>query len=226
MYKRKSFFVTFEGIEGSGKTYLSKKLFKKIKSMRLPAIYTREPGGTGPAEKIRKVILDDYFHPDSKEKFNKYTDTLLYLAARNEHIEKRLKPAISKKKIIICDRFIDSTLAYQVYGKGVNKGLVDSVHKYILGSIQPDLTFILKANISKAMQRLKKRKKKIIKAVIEYNSPIQAPIAKGDKIGTLNVYVAGELEKEIDVLSGEDIKRANIFSRLLKSFNFLVWGNV
>ena len=71
-----------------------------------------------------------------------------------------------------------------------------------------------------------KRKKKIIKAVIEYNSPIQAPIAKGDKIGTLNVYVAGELEKEIDVLSGEDIKRANIFSRLLKSFNFLVWGNV
>ena len=70
MYKRKPFFVTFEGIEGSGKTYLSKKLFKKIKSMRLPAIYTREPGGTGLAEKIRKVILDDYFYPDFKEKFN------------------------------------------------------------------------------------------------------------------------------------------------------------
>ena len=65
-----------------------------------------------------------------------------------------------KKKNIICDRFIDSTLAYQVYGKGVNKSLVDSVHKYILGSIKPDLTFILKVNISKALQRLKKRKKK------------------------------------------------------------------
>ena len=160
MYKRKSFFVTFEGIEGSGKTYLSKKLFKKIKSMRLPAIYTREPGGTGPAEKIRKVILDDYFNPGSKEKFNKYTDTLLYLAARNEHIEKRLKPAISKKKIIICDRFVDSTLAYQVHGKGVNKSLVDTVHKYILGNVKPDLTFILKASVSRAMKRLKKRKKK------------------------------------------------------------------
>ena len=160
MYKKKTLFVTFEGIEGSGKTYQSKKLFRKIKGMGFPAIYTREPGGTGPAEKIRKVILEDYFHPDSKEKFNKYTDTLLYLAARNEHIEKKLKPAIFKKKIIICDRFIDSTLAYQVYGKGVNKSLVDSVHKYILGSIKPDLTFILKANISKAMQRLKKRKKK------------------------------------------------------------------
>ena len=160
MSKKKSLFVTFEGIEGSGKSYQSKKLFRKIKSMGLPAIYTREPGGTKAAAKIREVILEDYFHPDFKEKFNKYTDTLLYLAARNEHIEKKLKPAIFKKKIIICDRFIDSTLAYQVYGKGVNKSLVDSVHKYILGSIKPDLTFILKANISKAMQRLKKRKKK------------------------------------------------------------------
>ena len=160
MYKRKTLFVTFEGIEGSGKTYQSKKLFRKIKSMGFPAIYTREPGGTKAAEKIREVILKDYFHPDSKEKFNKYTDTLLYLAARNEHIEKKLKPAIFKKKIIICDRFVDSTLAYQVYGKGVNKSLVDSVHKYILGSIKPDLTFILKVNISKAFQRLKKRKKK------------------------------------------------------------------
>ena len=160
MSKKKSLFVTFEGIEGSGKSYQSKKLFKKITSMGLPTIYTREPGGTKAAEKIREVILQDYFHPDFKEKFTKYTDTLLYLAARNEHIEKKLKPAISKKKIIICDRFIDSTLAYQVYGKGVNKSLVDSVHKYILGSIKPDLTFILKVNISKALQRLKKRKKK------------------------------------------------------------------
>ena len=160
MSKKKSIFVTFEGIEGSGKSYQSKKLLRKIQSMGFPAIYTREPGGTKAAEKIRDVILKDYFHPDSKEKFNKYTDTLLYLAARNEHLEKTIKPAISKKKIIICDRFIDSTLAYQVYGKGVNKSLVDSVHKYILGGIKPNLTFILKANISKAMQRLKKRKKK------------------------------------------------------------------
>ena len=160
MYKAKSLFVTFEGIEGSGKSYQSKKLFRKIKRLGLSAIYTREPGGTRTAEKIREVILKDYFHPDSKEKFNKYTDTLLYLAARNEHIVKKLKPAIFKKKIIICDRFIDSTLAYQVYGKGVNKSLVDSVHRYILGTIKPNLTFILKANISKAMQRLKRRKKK------------------------------------------------------------------
>ena len=160
MYKKKPLFVTFEGIEGSGKSYQSKKLYKSIKKRKIPVILTREPGGTRGAEKIRKIILEDYFYLHSKIRFNKYTDTLLYLAARSEHIENKIKPAISKKKIIICDRFIDSTLAYQVYGKGVSKALVDSVHKYILGSIRPDLTFILKVNISKALERLKKRKKK------------------------------------------------------------------
>ena len=160
MSKKKPLFVTFEGIEGSGKSYQSKKLYKSIKKRRIPVILTREPGGTRGAEKIRKIILEDYFYLHSKIRFNKYTDTLLYLAARSEHIENKIKPAIFKKKIIICDRFIDSTLAYQVYGKGVSKALVDSVHKYILGSIRPDLTFILKVNISKALERLKKRKKK------------------------------------------------------------------
>ena len=100
MFKKKSIFVTFEGIEGSGKSYQCRKLYKNINNRGIPAILTREPGGTINAERIRKVILNDYFHPDSKEKFNKYTDTLLYLAARNEHIENKIKPAIFNKKIL------------------------------------------------------------------------------------------------------------------------------
>ena len=159
MYKKKPLFVTFEGIEGSGKSYQSRKLYQNLKKKNISVILTREPGGTRSAEKIREVILKDYFHPDTKEKFNKYTDTLLYLAARNEHMENKIKPAIYQKKIIICDRFIDSTLAYQVYGDGVSKNLVDYVHKYILGGIKPHLTFILKVSITKALQRLKKRRK-------------------------------------------------------------------
>ena len=158
--KKKPLFVTFEGIEGSGKSYQCRKLYNELRNKNLSVILTREPGGTKSAEKIRKVILEDYFASDSKEKFSKYTDTLLYLAARNEHVQNIIRPAISKKKIVICDRFIDSTLAYQVYGKGVSKNLVDSIHKFILGNIKPDLTFVLKVNISKALQRLKKRKKK------------------------------------------------------------------
>ncbi len=160
MYKKKPLFVTFEGIEGSGKTYHCRKLYNELRRKNLSVIVTREPGGTKSAEKIRKVILEDYFVSDSKEKFSKYTDTLLYLAARNEHVQNVIKPAISKKKIVLCDRFIDSTLAYQVFGKGVSKSFVDNIHKFILGNIKPDLTFVLKVKISKAMHRLKKRKKK------------------------------------------------------------------
>ena len=160
MYKKKPLFVTFEGIEGSGKTYQCRKLYNELRKINLSVILTREPGGTKSAEKIREVILEDYFASDSKEKFSKYTDTLLYLAARNEHVQNIIRPAISKKKIVICDRFIDSTLAYQVFCKGVSKNLVDSIHKFVLGSIKPDLTFVLKINISKALRRLKKRKKK------------------------------------------------------------------
>ena len=154
MYNKKSVFVAFEGIEGSGKTFHSKILYKKVKKLRLPAIYTREPGGSKSAEKIRKIILSGEIN-----KFSATTDVLLYLAARNEHFEQTLKPALFKKKIIICDRFVDSTKAYQVYGKGVDKSLVNFIHKKTIGNFKPDITFILKVNISKAFKRLNKRNK-------------------------------------------------------------------
>ena len=153
MRKKKSLFVTFEGIEGSGKSFQSKKLYKNIKSLNLPVIFTREPGGSDSAETIRKIILSG-----KKDKFSKTTDTLLYLASRNEHIKKTLIPAIKKNKNIICDRFFDSTIAYQAYGKGVDKQLIDFIHKKIVKNIKPDITFILKVKISKAIKRLKKRK--------------------------------------------------------------------
>ncbi len=160
MLKKKFLFIVFEGIEGSGKSYQSKKLYQNIKKKGLNPILTREPGGTKSAEIIRSVILTDYFKKKNYEQFDRYTDTLLYLAARNEHIKNKIKPAKLKKKIVICDRFVDSTIAYQVYGKGVNKSLIDSVHKYILNNLKPDLTFVLKVKIKKAIKRLKKRKKK------------------------------------------------------------------
>ena len=160
MYKKKSIFITFEGIEGSGKSYQAKKLYQNIKKKNISTILTREPGGTKTAEIIREVILKDYFDPNTKEKFDKYTDTLLYLASRNEHLKNKIRPEIKKKKIVICDRFIDSTTAYQVYGKKVSKNFIDILHKYILKGIKPDFTFILTVNIKKAMSRLKKRKNK------------------------------------------------------------------
>ena len=158
MYKRKPFFIVFEGIEGSGKSYLSKKLYNNLKGRGAAVILTREPGGTKRAEKIRKLILEDYFEKKNGEKFHKYTDTLLYMAARNEHIENKIRPFLAKKYIVICDRFIDSTFAYQVYGKNVKKKFIENIHKQILGKTKPHITFVLKANINKAMSRLNKRK--------------------------------------------------------------------
>ena len=107
---------------------------------------------------IRSLILKDYFAKDSKEKFDKYTDTLLYLAARNEHIKNKIKPALLKKKIVICDRFIDSTIAYQVYGKKVDLNFIKNIHKKILQGISPNIVFILKVSTKSSRIRLKKRK--------------------------------------------------------------------
>ena len=99
MYKKKSFFIVFEGVEGCGKSYQSKKLVQNLKKNGLNSISTREPGGTKSAELIRNLILKDYFSKDGDDKFDKYTDTLLYLAARNEHIKNKIKPALKKKKL-------------------------------------------------------------------------------------------------------------------------------
>ncbi len=160
MYKKKSFFIVFEGVEGCGKSFQSKKLYNNLKKNKIDTILTREPGGTRSSELIRNLILKDYFSKNSKEKFDKYTDTLLYLAARNEHIKNKIKPALLKKKIVICDRFVDSTIAYQVDGKNVDTKFIDNIHKKILRGVKPNIVFILKVSKNSAKKRLKKRKTK------------------------------------------------------------------
>ena len=161
MYKKKPFFIVFEGVEGCGKSYQCKKLVNNLKKKKISALLTREPGGTNSAELIRNLILKDYFRKDNtKEKFDKYTDTLLYLAARNEHIKNRIKPALKKKSIVICDRFIDSTLAYQVYGKKVDINFINNIHKLILDGIKPNITFVLKVSADASRRRLNKRRSK------------------------------------------------------------------
>ena len=160
MYKKKPLFIVFEGVEGSGKSFQSKKLYQKLIKNKIKTILTREPGGTKSAELIRNLILKDYFKKTTKEKFDKYTDTLLYLAARNEHILNKIKPALKKKNVVICDRFIDSTIAYQVYGKRVNYNFIKIIHNQILGNLKPDLTFILKVSTKSSRKRLSERKSK------------------------------------------------------------------
>ena len=160
MYKKKPFFIVFEGVEGCGKSFQSQKLFQNLNKKKLSSILTREPGGTKSSELIRNLILKDYFEKNKKDKFDKYTDTLLYMAARNEHIQNKIKPALLKKKIVICDRFTDSTLAYQVYGKKVDIEFINNIHKKILNGVKPNIVFILKVSEKISKIRLKKRKTK------------------------------------------------------------------
>ena len=160
MYKKKPFFIVFEGVEGCGKSFQSNKLYKNLLKKKIDSIITREPGGTKSSELIRNLILKDYFKNNKKDKFDKYTDTLLYMAARNEHIKNKIKPALLKKKIVICDRFTDSTLAYQVYGKKVDINFIKNIHKKILYGVKPNIVFILKVSEKTSRIRLKKRKTK------------------------------------------------------------------
>tara|TARA_Y100000741_G_C18201951_1_gene537954 strand:+ start:207 stop:833 length:627 start_codon:yes stop_codon:yes gene_type:complete len=208
MLKKENLFISFEGIEGSGKSYQCKKLYKFLKKKRKKVLYTREPGGSLSGEEIRKIILTGH-----KNKFMAKTDTLLYLAARNEHIERIIKPMLLKKNYIICDRFIDSTIAYQVYGKGVNQSFIDNIHKHILGHIKPDITFILTVNPKKAFERLKRRKNinRYDKFTIEFYKKVQKAFIK---IGKLNKKRCFILDNSEDNNNTEKLIQKILFKKI------------
>ena len=210
MYKKKPFFIVFEGVEGCGKSFQSKKLFNNLKKNSIDAVLTREPGGTKSSELIRNLILKDYFNKNSKEKFDKYTDTLLYLAARNEHVKNKIKPALNKKKVVICDRFTDSTIAYQVDGKKVDINFINNIHKKILEGIKPNIVFILKVSSKSSKSRLIKRKTKN-----RYDNFAQSFYAKAQRSfiklskNKKNYFV-------LDSSSNNNILEKKIFSRVNK----------
>jgi len=147
----KKLIIAFEGVEGSGKSLHLKNISKYLKRKKIRFLSLREPGGSKTSEKIRKLILSN------KSNFNKKTDLLLYLAARSENIEKIIKKNY-KKKIILIDRFIDSTLAYQHYGMGIDKNIINKINLYLLGKIKIDFTFLNLVNMTNLQSRLSKRK--------------------------------------------------------------------
>ena len=153
MYKKKFFFIVFEGIEGTGKSFQIKKLYNNLLKKKYKVIKTREPGGSKTAETIRKLIFNK-----SSSKLHKLTDYFLMLAARNEHYNKTLLQAKKNKLIVISDRFTDSTYAYQVVGNKIDNKINIINKKYILGNFKPNLTIILKSNFHSINKRLKQRK--------------------------------------------------------------------
>ena len=144
--------IVFEGIEGSGKSFHIKNVENHLKKHKVKYIKLREPGGSINSEKIRKIILN------KNSKFKNLTDLFLYMASRNENYHYLLKKNY-KKKVIIIDRFTDSTLAYQHYGMGISKQLIESLNRIILKDIRPTFTFLNIVSMKNLKLRINKRPK-------------------------------------------------------------------
>lgn len=137
--------ISFEGTEGCGKSTLIRHLMNQFKANRIDAISTREPGGSPVAEKIRSIILQNEMDP--------LTELFLYESARAEHFEKIIAPALKAKKIVLCDRFIDSTIAYQGFGRGLKLSQIETLNQLATNGHSPDLTFFLDLPVEEGLAR-------------------------------------------------------------------------
>ena len=161
--------IVFEGIEGSGKSHHILQVTKFLKKNKIDYIKLREPGGNLNSEKIRKLILN------KNSNFNKNTDLLLYMAARSENIQLLRKHY--KKKIILIDRFVDSTIAYQHYGFGVNLKLINLINNYLLKNFKINFTFLNIVNKKNMISRLKLRKS--LNRYDKFNNRFYEKVQKG-----------------------------------------------
>lgn len=143
-------FITFEGIEGSGKSSLIAQLKKYFKSSKLEAFFSKEPGGTDLGKEIRKILLNP------KYSFDPTSELLLLLADRAEHVQKIIRPNLQKNKLIFCDRYLDSTLAYQGSGRNLDKKIIKEMFK-VLDFPIPDLTILLDVPVQIGLSRARKR---------------------------------------------------------------------
>lgn len=148
----KGFFITLEGGEGTGKSTQISRLADMLKQQDYEVIVTREPGGTPEAEKIRNLLVQR-----DGGAWTPMAEILLFFAARNMHIETLIKPALAEGKIVISDRFTDSTRAYQSYGHGIDPDVIESMVQLTIGGFEPDLTLILDMDVKAGLARAGKR---------------------------------------------------------------------
>ncbi|MEO2068811.1 MAG: dTMP kinase [Desulfurobacteriaceae bacterium] len=146
-------FITFEGIEGCGKTTQARLLYDWLKSNGKETLLTREPGGTESAEEIRKFLLKD-----REEFFPPFSEVCLYMAARSFHVENLIRPSLESGKWIICDRFADSTIAYQGFGRGIELDLLKFLNDKATRGVEPDITFLIDVPVEIGLSRIKGRK--------------------------------------------------------------------
>lgn len=146
-------FISLEGIEGCGKSTQARILSNYLSGLGYCIVQTREPGGTPVAEKIRQMLLDP-----TNEGMTSRTELLLYLAARSQHVEQLIVPSLRENKIVICERFSDSTRAYQGYARGLDMNLIEKLIRIATCSLEPDLTIILDMDVKEGLLRAERFK--------------------------------------------------------------------
>ncbi|NLJ88437.1 MAG: dTMP kinase [Epulopiscium sp.] len=144
----KGLFITMEGPDGSGKTTQIEELKKFFNDKAYEVVITREPGGTDISEHIRSIILDV-----NNDNLSYMAEALLYAASRAQHVEEKIKPALEAGKVVICDRFVDSSIVYQGYARKIGIEVVESINRFALMGIQPDITFFFDIRPEDAMDR-------------------------------------------------------------------------
>ncbi|OCT13223.1 dTMP kinase [Paenibacillus pectinilyticus] len=145
-------FITFEGPDGAGKTTQLKKVAQELQKLGHDVLVTREPGGTGISDKIRSIILD----PANEEMVDQ-AEVLLYAASRAQHVHELILPALQAGRIVLCDRFIDASVAYQSYGLGVDIEMVKSISKFASSGLQATRTYIMDVPVEVSLERLNQR---------------------------------------------------------------------
>lgn len=161
-------FITFEGSEGCGKSTQSRMLYLYLKKSGYKVIYLREPGGTPVSEKIRKILLDH-----KNDSMSSRCEMLLYMAARAQLTRQVILPALKKGYVVVCDRFLDSTIAYQGYGLGVDTGLIKRVGSFSTYGIKPDLTIFLDLAVKKGLKHREYSKDRIEKRSFRYHKRVR-----------------------------------------------------
>jgi dTMP kinase len=161
-------FITFEGSEGSGKSTQAARVLEYLKSKKLPAMLLREPGGVKISENIRKLLLDV-----NNTGMGDECETLLYMAARAQMVKEVLEPQLKSGKIILCDRFLDSTIAYQGYGNGIDIKTIEQLGLFATKGLVPDLTVLFDIQPEKGLDRAGRKKDRIESRSLEYHKRVR-----------------------------------------------------
>ncbi len=195
------FFITFEGIEGCGKTTQAKKLYEYLNMLGFKTHLTKEPGGTLIGSEIRRILLSQW-----EEKFPPIAELLLYEADRSIHTNNVIKPLLQQDYIVVSDRFYDSTTAYQHYGRGIDYNFVDFLNKTVTEGLKPDITFLLDISVEEAFKRLDRKKDRIENESLDFHRKVRE-----------GFLIIAEKEKDRFIILDATKSPDDIFQEVLKA---------